>query len=199
MTEDFKTQLKRVQQQYCLDAGGGVALPVAGAVYWIVLAALGTRMEAADWAPMAAMLSGAIFPLGILLQKPLGSPFMKSKSPLSGVTMLAIIAINALWPIHFIVFGAAPHAAPLTLAIGMTLHWPIIGWTYGSRVCQIHAAARILVVTALWFALPNGRLTVLPLAVAALYLMAAAGMRWEVVRLRRRSAQGLAGLSGQAA
>ena len=38
-------------------------------------------------------------------------------------------------------------AAPLTLAIGMTLHWPIIGWAYASRVCYAHAIARIAVVT----------------------------------------------------
>ena len=96
MQSDFKTELRQVQHQYLLDAGGGVSLPVAGAVYWIVLAVLAGQMDVAQWAFWAAALSGAIFPLGLLLQKPLRSPFMKSKSPLSGVVMLAILDSKAL-------------------------------------------------------------------------------------------------------
>ena len=186
MPDDFKTQLQREKNRYYLEAGGGISLPVAGAIYWIVLAMLSRHLAPEDWALAAAAGSGLIFPLGLLLQKPFRSPFMKAKSPVGGVGMLAVMAINFLWPVHFIVFGAAPDAAPLTLAIGMTLHWPIIGWTYGSRVCLIHAILRVATVSVIWFALPDGRFDVLPLAVAGLYLFAAAGMRWEVERLRRK-------------
>lgn len=199
MSQDFKTQLRQVQEQYLLDAGGGISLPVAGAIYWAVLAALSTRLSPEDWSLAAAMLSGAIFPLGILLQKPFGSPFMKSKSPLSGVSMLAVLSINLLWPVHVVVFAVAPEAAPLTLAIGMSLHWPIIGWTYGSRICTAHAIVRVAAVSAIWFALPEARFDLLPLTVAALYLLTAGGLRWEVLRARRRR-EGLAqDMTGQVA
>ena len=50
----------------------------------------------------------------------------------------------------------------------------------------VHAFVRAAVVSVLWFALPEGRFDILPLAVAALYLLAAAGMRWEILRLRRK-------------
>ena len=105
---------------------------------------------------------------------------MKAKSPVSGVAWAAIIAINFLWPVHFVIISVVPAAAPLSLAIGMTLHWPSIGWSYASRVCYLHSAARIAVVTLLWYGFPDLRLTGLPLAVAALYLAAAAGMALEV-------------------
>ncbi|MHA6288759.1 DUF7010 family protein [Maricaulis sp. CAU 1757] len=190
MQSDFKTELRQVQHQYLLDAGGGVSLPVAGAIYWIVLAVLAGQMEVAQWAFWAAALSGAIFPLGLLLQKPLRSPFMKSKSPLSGVVMLAIFGINALWPLHFLIMGAMPEATVLSLAIGMSLHWPLIGWAYGSRVCIIHGAARVIAATVLFFALPELRLEAVPLAMAALYLAAAAGIRWEIGRIRRNRGAG---------
>ena len=186
MTDDFKTQLQNVKDQYYLDAGGGISLPVAGAIYWIGLAIASRYLDPANWAFIAAVFSGAIFPLGLLLQKPLGSPFMKAKSPLAGAGMMAVASINLLWPIHAVIFNAAPAAAPLTLALGMTLHWPVIAWTYGSRVAMAHGFVRAAVVSVLWFALPEGRFDILPLAVATLYLLAAAGMRWEILRLRRK-------------
>ncbi len=172
--------LLRERRRYFTAANGGIALPVAGALYWIVLAALGTQMQGNDWGLSAAMLSGAIFPLGLLLQWPLKSHFMKSKSPVSGAVWAAVIAINFLWPVHVVIISAIPAAAPLTLAIGMTLHWPMIGWAYASRICYLHAVTRLLVVTVLWYGFPEMRFTVLPLAVAGLYLLAAGGMMLEV-------------------
>lgn len=186
MTLDLAAQLRAEKHRYFVAAGGGIALPVAGAIYWIGLAVASNYLDPANWAMIAAVFSGMIFPLGLLLQKPLASPFMKAKSPLSGAAMLSVASINLLWPVHAVIFNAAPEAAPLTLALGMTLHWPVIGWTYGSRVAIVHAFVRAAVVSVLWFAVPEGRFDILPLAVAALYLLAAAGMRWEILRLRRK-------------
>jgi hypothetical protein len=186
------TDLKKVfldeRKRYSAEAGGGVSLPVAGALYWAVIGVLGYYLDPADWAYAAAAGSGLIFPLGLLLQGPMRSPFMKAKSPLSGVTMAAIIAINLLWPVHFVLISVLPEAAPLTLAIGMTLHWPIIGWSYASRVCLIHALVRTAVVTLIWYALPDLRFTAIPFAVAALYVFAAMGLSWESGRFRQQMA-----------
>lgn len=176
------------RKRYSAAAGGGVSLPVAGAVYWAVAGVLGFYLEPGDWAYAAAAGSGMIFPLGLLLQGALRSPFMKAKSPLSGVTMSAIIAINLLWPVHFVLISVLPEAAPLTLAIGMTLHWPIIGWAYASRVCMIHALVRTLVVTLIWYGLPELRFTGIPFAVSALYVFAAMGLSWESGRFRSQLA-----------
>jgi hypothetical protein len=185
---DLKQQFLDERKRYSAAAGGGVSLPVAGAVYWAVIGVMGFYLDPADWAYAAAIGSGLIFPLGLLLQGPFRSPFMKAKSPLSGVTMSAIIAINLLWPVHFVVIAVLPEAAPLSLAIGMTLHWPMIGWSYASRVCLIHALVRTAVVTLIWYALPDLRLTGIPFAVSALYVFAAMGLSWESRRFRNQLA-----------
>mgnify|MGYP003630739712 FL=1 len=182
---DLKQAIDHERKRYCVAAGGGVSLPVAGALYWAVMGGLGFYLAPSQWAIAAAAGSGLIFPLGILLQAPMRSPFMKSKSPLSGVTMAAIAAINLLWPIHILLIGGFPEAAPLTLAIGMSLHWPIIGWAYHSRVSLIHAFVRVAAVTVIWYGFPDWRLTGIPFVVAGLYLFAAAGLRREVLRFRR--------------
>ena len=182
---DLTTDILNERRRYSAAAGGGVSLPVAGAIYWAFLAVAATWMEPTQWAYTAAMFSGAIFPIGILLQGVFKSPFMKAKSPLSGVTTAAIVAINLLWPIHMIVIWTAPQAAPLTLAIGMSLHWPIIGWSYASKVCMAHAIVRVAVVTAIFFLAPQYSLVGIPLMVSGLYLLAAAGLSWESNRYRR--------------
>lgn len=186
--DDLKQIIDHERKRYCVAAGGGISLPVAGAIYWAAIGIAGFYLEAADWAFAAAFGSGLIFPLGVLLQGPLRSPFMKSKSPLSGVTFAAITAINLLWPIHILLIGGFPEAAPLTLAIGMSLHWPIIGWSYHSRTCLIHALVRVAAVTVIWYGFPDLRLTGIPFVVAALYLFAAAGLKWEVLRFRKAMA-----------
>lgn len=176
------------RKRYSAAAGGGVSLPVAGAVYWAVIGVLGFYLDPGEWAYAAAAGSGLIFPLGLLLQGPLRSPFMKTKSPLSGITMAAIIAINLLWPVHVVLISVYPDAAPLSLAIGMTLHWPLIGWAYASRVCMAHAIIRTAVVTLIWFGLPELRFTGIPFAVSALYVFAAMGLSWESGRFRAQLA-----------
>ena len=95
MTDDFKTQLQNVKDQYYLDAGGGISLPVAGAIYWIALAALSRYLPPADWALTAAALSGMIFPLGLLLQKPLLSPLRLQEIKLR----LMMLLIDQLIPL----------------------------------------------------------------------------------------------------
>jgi Family of unknown function (DUF7010) len=184
INQDFLNERRR----YSAASGGGVSLPVAGAIYWAGLAVAGAILDPASWAFYAAAFSGAIFPIGLLLQGAFRSPFMKAKSPLSGVTMAAIIAINLLWPVHMIVIWTVPQAAPLTLAIGMTLHWPIIGWAYASRVCMAHAVVRTAAVTAIFFGLPELSFVAIPLVVSGLYLLAAAGLSWESNRYRQMTA-----------
>jgi len=185
---DIADGLLEERQRYCAQSGGGISLPVAGAVYWTLAAVAGVWLVPQQWGLAAAFGSGLIFPLGLALQKPFRSPFMAVKSPLSGLTIAAVIGINLLWPVHVAIVSTAPQIAPLSLAIGMTLHWPIIGWAYASRVCMAHAVVRTGAVTAIWFALPEMRFVAIPAAVAILYIAAALGLAWEA----RRSASGSA-------
>ncbi|MDB5367101.1 MAG: hypothetical protein JWM77_3028 [Rhodospirillales bacterium] len=130
---------------------------------------LGTKLSLPTWCFVAAVLSGLIFPLGLALSKPLRANPM-AKSPLSPAIAGAFIAMLLFWPMAFAAAAIAPAVVPLILAIGMSLHWPVIGWAYGKlRLFAAHAVVRAVVCTAIWFLLPDGRTTVLPAAVALIY------------------------------
>ncbi len=180
-SEAFRSAQKRL----LVKAGGGVSLPVAGALYWLVLGILGYFLPERLWIFCAAFGSGLIFPLGLLLSRPLHTKLFIKDEPLANVAGFAVLAINLLWPVYFAVIYLAPELLPLALGIGMGLHWPVIGWMYGSRACLAHALFRTALVTALWVWLPAERLTLLPLSVAVLYLATVVWLRREVVAARR--------------
>ena len=151
-TEAFRL----AQRRLLAKANGGISLPVAGALYWLALGVAGFFLPERLWIFCAAFGSGLIFPLGLLLARPLRSNLFVRDEPLAGV---AVLAINLLWPLYFAVIERAPELLPLALGIGMSLHWPVVGWMYGSRACLFHAVARVVMVSALWMWLPAERLT----------------------------------------
>lgn len=76
-----------------------------------------------------------------------------------------------MFPSAIAAFSVAPELVPLILAIGMSVHWPVVAWTYGIVKVGIgHAFVRAILVTWIWYLLPEHRLTILPLAVSLVYI-----------------------------
>ena len=79
----------------------------------------------------------------------------------------AFASMLLFWPIAFAAFGSAVQLVPLILAIGMSIHWPVVGWTYGrTGLYTAHAIARALVCLFIWARMPESRFTLLPLSVS---------------------------------
>lgn len=150
---------------------GGYPLPVAGAIYWAALAVAGTVLPAKGWILVALWCSGLIFPLGILVAKLVGNSFIKDRTAVSSLLLPAFISMLLFFPMLFAALQVAPALAPLILAIGMSIHWPMIGWSYGKTgIYSAHAIVRAVVCFAIWTWLPEGRFTLLPAAVALAYV-----------------------------
>lgn len=151
---------------------GGFPIPLAGIVYWTALAWAGTRFEIGQWSMLAFIGSGMIFPLALLFARLFRNPFMKDRTATGDVLLPAFISMLLFWPMIAGAAQVAPQMVPLILAIGMSLHWPVIGWSYGrTGLYSAHAVVRALAVTLIWLLIPDARLTLLPLAVAAVYLV----------------------------
>ena len=68
-------------------------------------------------------------------------------------------------------FWTYPDLVPLILGVGMSIMWPVIGWSYGrTALYSTHAVVRAVMCFVLWNWWPSTRFTVLPLAVSAIYL-----------------------------
>jgi hypothetical protein len=187
--EELRAAVRRDQLASFVRLKGGYTFPIAGAIYWVALGVAGYSLSPNDWILVAFIFSGTIFPLAWLLSHLLGVDFMKDKTATGDILGPAFTSMLLFYPIAFAAYGHAPQLVPLIVAIGMSQHWPIIGWSYGKpALYSAHAIARALGATAIWALIPDGRFTVIPFWVAAVYLATAAAIlmaaKWEAAAHR---------------
>lgn len=151
-------------------SNGGISAPLAGAIYWFSLFIVGLYVSNYVWCLIAFITSGLIFPLALLLQKPTHSNMMVKNSPVGGAGLTGFVNVAVGWAITIAAFHTNPTLVPLALAIGMSLHFSAIGWSFGVKSLMVHPIVRAAVVTTLWYAYPQYRFTAIPLAVALVYL-----------------------------
>jgi hypothetical protein len=187
MTSEFADQLSTERERLALLAGGGIAAPAAGAIYWAALFVLGLYATPTTWCLVAFVTSGLMFPLALLLQRPTRSNMMVKDSPVANAGMVGFVNVAVGWAITIPAFHTNPQLVPLTLGIGMSLHFASIGWSFGSRVLMFHPLVRALVLVVLWYALPAHRFTAMPLAIALIYLVTIALLLAELSSFRRRA------------
>ncbi len=175
----FEEQLIREKRNLLIKANGGIALPAAGTIYWLGLMIAGIYLTPRNWFPIAAFTSGLIFPLGLLLAKPLKSDIM-IKSVFNNLLLPAFTCMLMFWSLA--IAGASSDISffPLALAIGMGIHWPIIGWMYGGRVFIWHGIVRAVGCVVLWYLFPEQRFVIIPAFVAMVYFITVFGIRREV-------------------
>lgn len=179
METTFEKQFELEKKKFLVDANFGISLPAAGALYWLALGIAGFYLDPHTWSVFGFFGSGLIFPIGLMLSKPLKAN-LNAKSPFSSLAMPAVASMFLSWPLIIAGFMTDPMLVPLFLAIGMSLHWPAIGWMYGSEVCMFHALVRVILVSILWYFLPEMRFTVIPLVVSGIYVVTIFGMRREI-------------------
>lgn len=169
--ETLRAEIRRDQLGSFVRLKGGFPFPLAGAVYWLALGVAGYYLPLQSWNLAAFIFSGAIFPLAILLSKIFRSDFMKDSTATGDVLGPAFTAMLLFYAIAFPAYAYAPELVPLIIAVGMSQHWPVIGWSYGRPVLySAHAVIRALGAMAIWLWLSDGRTTLLPFWVAAVYL-----------------------------
>lgn len=182
----LKQQLKRVRLESYVKLRGGYTIPLAGAIYWVTLGIMGYFLALETWSLVAFIATGLIFPLAIVFSKLLANPFLSVRTPTTSVLAPAFISILLFWV--FIVAAAreAPSLIPLILAVGLSIHWPVIGWSYGrTLIYSGHAVVRAVVALTIFITFPEQRLTWLPLSVATIYLLTVLVILVDSGRLKR--------------
>lgn len=183
---ELKELLRQEKRNAFLKANGGLALPAAGFLYWLALGIAGLYLPPRMWFLVAAFSSGLIFPLGLLLAKPLKSDIM-SKSALTDLLLPAFVSMLMFWPLAFA--GAQNNLSfvPLAIGVGMGIHWPVVGWLYGRWLYLGHAVVRAVGATALWYAFPDTRFVMVPLFVSGVYLITVFVIKADVKRVQAQA------------
>lgn len=162
------------------EAGRSLSFPIAGAIVWTVagVAALVLPQHTAIFVLLFG--SGAIFPLALALARGLGENPLANSNPLSRLMGLCVLMVNLLWALHLTLFFTQASFFPLSLGIGLGLHWVVFSWIIGHPVGTIHAALRTILATGLWWLLPTNPISAVALAVVIAY-------GYSIFTLSRRS------------
>ncbi len=179
----FSTRLVEERKKFFLSTNGGISLPLAGMLYWFGLAVLGLFVSDFYWTIISLYASGLIFPTAIWLSKATNSKIL-SKNPLGKTAIYAMMGMFLSYPM--IIIGGMNDIGifPLFLAIGMSIHWPVISWMYGSKSCFWHPVVRLVLSVSIWILFPDLKYTLLPLTVAIIYLLTIIGIKAELKKLR---------------
>src|SRR5205085_7478089 len=90
---------------------------------------------------------------------------------LIGLAHVSLIIL--LTPLLIVLFRFLPTALPLAMAIFFGASFPVFAWAFGDRIFLYHIIVRAAGATAIWFAFPDFRATLLPAFVAVCYLVTA--------------------------
>ena len=171
-TSDLKQALYSERESAFYRNRGGYPIALAGAIWWGALGAAGLLLRShGQWVMLAFVTSGAIFPLAVLLARLFRVDFMRDRTAVTDLLLPAFTSMFLFWPIAISAFWSYPQLVPLVLGVGMSILWPVVGWTYGrTALYTTHAVVRAITCFVLWNWVPSSRFTGLPFAISGIYL-----------------------------
>lgn len=163
--------LKEWRADFLEHAGKSNALPIAGAIFWVIIALLGLSLPASTMGIIVALGSGLIFPLGLLIAKLRGADLLADPNgnPFNQLMLRATLMVNLLWPVWIIAYFIEPGLLVLGAAIGLGLHWIVWGWIANDRIGLVHTLIRTGLAAACYIAFQPDPVTPIALAVVASY------------------------------
>lgn len=165
----------------------GAGFWLAGCGYWTYAAAIGAIYPFETAKLLWLFGSFAIAPLGFLASWAIGADAQARDNSLARLMTTAHLSAGAMsMPLMFAAFVAFPEALLLIMAICFGIDFFVMAWAYKSPFPAVHAVARTIAVSVIWFSAPGWRSTLLPSTVAFLYLATVIFMAYERPRWLQR-------------
>jgi hypothetical protein len=158
-----------------------LAMPIAGAVCWLIAAVAGFLLPERWHVLMLFVAVGMIFYVGLLIAKLTGEDLLgrTRTSPFFDRLFFSTVLMSML------VFAIAipfvlenPRSLPLSLGVLTGLMWLPISALLGHWIGAAHAIIRTGLVLTVWLVLPEHRFTAVPLAVVSVYAVTI-GVLWK--------------------
>jgi len=163
--EDFERRAKR-----------SLSLPIAGAIVWTVIGILGLFLPDRIALYALLFLTGAIFPVALGIAAVRGEQLLSSTNPLAKLMGACVFMVNLLWALHIPLLFRAPVFVPLSVGIGLGLHWVVYSWIIRHPIGYQHAVIRTVALLVAWWMFPANVVTACAVAVVLAYLYAIYGM-----------------------
>jgi hypothetical protein len=156
---------------YEQETNRSLSMSRAGAFVWLVIAVCGYLLP--ENRATVAMLfgTGLIFLLALLVAKLGGENLTGRLNPLSRLMGLSVLMVNLLWAVHLPLLVGAPRFFPLSLGVGLGIHWIVYSWIIQHPIGLIHAIWRTGLVVSAWVAFPEDGLLAVPVVIVIVYVI----------------------------
>jgi len=159
------------RKEFEQSSNRSVSMPIAGTIVWAAMAVIALFIEQKVSVYILLFATGAIFPLALLIAKVRNENLVSSKNPLAKLMGLCVLMVNLLWAVHIPLLLNAPEFVPMTLGIGLGLHWIVYSWIVNHPVGIFHAISRTLLVVAAWYLFPNNSLFSISCVIVLVYFI----------------------------
>jgi hypothetical protein len=146
-------------------------MPIAGAIIWSFVALLSTQFDEKSAVYILLFATGGIFPIALVIAKIRHEDLVSSSNPLAKLMGLCILMVNLLWAVHIPLLLNAPEFVPLSLGIGLGLHWVVYSWIINHPLGLIHAVLRSLLILVAWYLFPNNGIFAISSVIVLTYLI----------------------------
>jgi len=144
----------------------------SGFIFWVYATAVGLIYPLSSARFFWLVGTFCIFPVAIAASRLLrADPFSKGNALGELVGYSHMSAISLTLPLVLLACFYMPEAMLLVMAICYCVDFYVMTWAFGSPLFGLHAVTRTVLVSLVWFAFPAWRLPLIPLIVAAAYLV----------------------------
>jgi hypothetical protein len=169
--QENKLTLDNYRKDFELATNRSISMPLAGALVWLFVGLVSVKFDFKLSIYLLLFATGAILPIALIIARCRKEALLASTNPLSKLMGLCVLMVNLLWGVHFPLVFLAPEFVPLSLGIGLGLHWVVYSWVIGHPLGIIHAILRTFLVVAAWYFFPESRIFAVSLAVVLAYFI----------------------------
>ena len=163
--------LHELRLAFELETNRSLSMPLAGALVWLVIATSGYLLPERQAIGVMLFGTGLIFPVALLIGKVRRENLTDRLNPLSRLMGMSVLMVNLLWAVHLPLLVGAPRFFPLSLGIGLGIHWIVYSWIVQHPVGLIHAILRTGLVVTAWSTFPARRMFAVPAVIVIVYLI----------------------------
>lgn len=164
--------LDELREDFERRANRSLSLPIAGAIVWTAVGVLGATLPGRAGTYALLFGTGAIFPLALAIARIRGEQLLDNTNPFAHLMGACVFMVNLLWAVHLPLALRAPAFVPLSVGIGLGLHWVVYSWITRHPVGYAHALLRTVAVLAAWLLFPSQAVTACAVAVVVAYGLA---------------------------
>jgi hypothetical protein len=177
-------ELDQTRADFERRSNRSLSMPIAGAIVWASVGVLGLLLPQRIAIYALLFGTGAIFPLAMAIAALRGEQLLSNSNPLAKLMGACVFMVNLLWALHIPLVLRAPIFVPLSVGIGLGLHWVVYSWITRHPVGYVHAAGRTVAVLIAWWMFQGNVVTACAAAVVLAYAYAIYAMATRPIPVR---------------